>query len=343
MDLRGWRRRDRRWRRAAPDPGRDPAGRQRRALQRARHADPLRGGPGGGSRRARDPHPGPGRGGRDRAGGSAAHLRALLPDRSRPRVRLRPGPADRIGHRRGPRRGGAPGVPARPRLDLHPGHSPVHGARRCLHAASRRPPALRIPPLRPRPRRPEEQPEMRILIAEDEPRIARFVERGLRANGYACTVVEDGISARDLASSGDFDLLILDVGLPRMDGFQVLKALRAMDVQIPILMVTARTGVEDTVQGLEDGANDYIAKHFRFEELLARVKLRAREATSGAGAVSSDVLTLGDLRLDLRTRIATFAGDPAPGSGGAGGTDGSGGAGEAVGGPAAGERSVELS
>ena len=145
---------------------------------------------------------------------------------------------------------------------------------------------------------------MRILIAEDEARIARFMERGLKANGYATTVVEDGIAALDLASGGEFDLLILDVGLPRMDGFQVLKALRDMDVQIPILMVTARTGVEDTVQGLESGANDYIAKPFRFEELLARVKLRAREATAGAGAVSADVLTLGDLSLDLRSRIA---------------------------------------
>jgi DNA-binding response OmpR family regulator len=145
---------------------------------------------------------------------------------------------------------------------------------------------------------------MRILIAEDEARIARFMERGLKANGYATTVVEDGISALDLASGGEFDLLILDVGLPRMDGFQVLKALRGMDVQIPILMVTARTGVEDTVQGLEDGANDYIAKPFRFEELLARVKLRAREASAGAGAVGADVLALGDLSLDLRSRIA---------------------------------------
>ena len=149
---------------------------------------------------------------------------------------------------------------------------------------------------------------MRILIAEDEARIARFMERGLKANGFASTVVEDGISALDLASSGDFDLLILDVGLPRMDGFQVLKALREMGVQIPILMVTARTGVDDTVQGLEGGANDYIAKPFRFEELLARVKLRAREAAAGAGAVSADVLELGDLSLDLRTRRAEAAG-----------------------------------
>lgn len=150
---------------------------------------------------------------------------------------------------------------------------------------------------------------MRILIAEDEPRIARFVERGLKAHGYAPTVVEDGIAALDLASSGEFDLLILDVGLPRMDGFQVLRALRGMDVELPILMVTARTGVDDTVQGLEDGANDYIAKPFRFEELLARVKLRAREAGGGGGTGSEDVLRLGDLALDLRTRIATREGD----------------------------------
>lgn len=153
---------------------------------------------------------------------------------------------------------------------------------------------------------------MRILIAEDEARIARFMERGLKAQGYATTVVEDGISALDLGSSGDFDLLILDVGLPRMDGFQVLTALRGMDVEIPILMVTARTGVEDTVQGLEGGANDYIAKPFRFEELLARVKLRAREATAGAGSVSADVLELGDLSLDLRSRIASCTVDEAP-------------------------------
>src|SRR5699024_10702281 len=103
---------------------------------------------------------------------------------------------------------------------------------------------------------------MRILIAEDEARIARFMERGLQANGFASSVRDDGTSALDLASSGGFALLLLDVGLPRMDGLQVLRALREMDSQLPILMVTARTGVDDTVQGLEGGANDYIAKPF---------------------------------------------------------------------------------
>src|SRR5690606_28165276 len=218
--------------------------------------------------------------------------------------------ADRAGDRGGPRRGGAAALPARQGIDLHDRVPAVQrrgpqGCRRGRGARERSYwDAGDAPPRRRDGRATPEGAGMRILIAEDEARIARFMERGLKANGYATTVVEDGIAALDLASGGEFDLLILDVGLPRMDGFQVLKALRDMDVQIPILMVTARTGVEDTVQGLESGANDYIAKPFRFEELLARVKLRAREATAGAGAVSADVLTLGDLSLDLRSRIA---------------------------------------
>ncbi|MDO5662719.1 MAG: response regulator transcription factor [Brachybacterium sp.] len=152
---------------------------------------------------------------------------------------------------------------------------------------------------------------MRILIADDEPRIARFVERGLQASGYSPTVVGDGISALDLASSGDMDLVILDVGLPRMDGFQVLRALRDMGESVPVVMVTARSGVEDTVQGLELGATDYIAKPFRFEELLARVRLRLREAEGSAGGAHEDTLTCGDLTLDLRSRIATHRADGA--------------------------------
>src|SRR5699024_4651537 len=181
------------------------------------------------------------------------------------------------------------------RLASQPGHGSTFtlvipqftepGGASTQHPADPQPPESRLsapdPASPPPPRRTRGEAGVADPVPRGRARIARFVERGLRANAYACAVVEDGISALDLASSGDFDLLILDVGLPRMDGFQVLKALRSMDVEIPILMVTARTGVEDTVQGLEEGANDYIAKPFRFEELLARVKLRAREATSG--------------------------------------------------------------
>ncbi|MCT1802939.1 DNA-binding response regulator [Kocuria sp. WRN011] len=146
---------------------------------------------------------------------------------------------------------------------------------------------------------------MRILIAEDEPRISRFVARGLKAHGYTPTVVEDGITALDYASSGEFDLLVLDVGLPRMDGFAVLRALRDMGAEIPVLMCTARDSVEDTVHGLEGGADDYLAKPFRFEELLARIKLRARERTGGTTQPTQEIRELGDLSLNLRTRVAT--------------------------------------
>ena len=147
---------------------------------------------------------------------------------------------------------------------------------------------------------------MRILIAEDEPRISRFVARGLKAHGYTPTVVKDGISALDYASSGEFDLLVLDVGLPRMDGFAVLRALRDMGADIPVLMCTARDSVEDTVHGLEGGADDYLAKPFRFEELLARIKLRARERNGGATTQpTQEIREFGDLALNLRTRVAT--------------------------------------
>lgn len=145
---------------------------------------------------------------------------------------------------------------------------------------------------------------MRILIAEDEPRISRFVARGLTANGYTPTVVEDGIAALDYATSGEFDLLVLDVGLPRMDGFTVLRTLRSMGHDIPIVVVTARDSLDDTLHGLEGGADDYLTKPFRFEELLARIRLRARERHSEPAAESSDILELGDFTLDLRTRIA---------------------------------------
>ena len=143
-----------------------------------------------------------------------------------------------------------------------------------------------------------------ILVAEDETRIASFVAKGLRSAGYASTTVATGREAFDLAATGDFDLMVLDLGLPDQDGFTVLRRLREAKVTLPVIILTARTSVSDTVAGLEGGADDYMPKPFRFEELLARIRLRLR--AEPAGEVT--VLSHGDLSLDLRTRRAT-AGD----------------------------------
>jgi DNA-binding response OmpR family regulator len=142
----------------------------------------------------------------------------------------------------------------------------------------------------------------RILIAEDEERIASFLERGLRSNGFVTTTVGDGESAYAEAVSGNHDLLVLDIGLPRVDGFTVLRRIREARVGLPVVILTARDSVRDTVAGLEGGADDYIAKPFAFDELLARVRLRLRGDT-GAPA-DANILVAGDLNLDLRTRRA---------------------------------------
>ncbi|MBB5081051.1 response regulator transcription factor [Nonomuraea endophytica] len=138
----------------------------------------------------------------------------------------------------------------------------------------------------------------RILIAEDEARIAAFVEKGLRGNGFVTTVVEDGEAAFEYARSGEFDLLVLDIGLPLSDGFTVLRRLRQARVTLPVIILTARDSVADTVAGLEGGADDYIPKPFAFEELLARVRLRLRAERTP----EVTVLRVGDLSLDLRSR-----------------------------------------
>jgi DNA-binding response OmpR family regulator len=140
----------------------------------------------------------------------------------------------------------------------------------------------------------------RVLIAEDERRIASFLEKGLRSNGFATATVGDGEAAYQYARSGEFDLLILDIGLPLSDGFTVLRRLREAKVGIPVIILTARDSVTDTVAGLEGGADDYIAKPFAFEELLARVRLRLRADRQP----EVTVLRVSDLALDLRTRRA---------------------------------------
>ncbi len=143
----------------------------------------------------------------------------------------------------------------------------------------------------------------RILIAEDEPRISSFINKGLSSNGFSVAVAEDGISAYDYACTGEFDLMVLDVGLPGMDGFEVLRKLRADRNPMAVIMLTARDSVQDTVSGLEGGADDYMAKPFRFEELLARVRVRLTNDRSA----ELTALSYGGLHLDLRTRRATVA------------------------------------
>ncbi|MCG5058093.1 response regulator transcription factor [Limnoraphis robusta Tam1] len=143
----------------------------------------------------------------------------------------------------------------------------------------------------------------RILIAEDEPRIAAFLEKGLKANGYTTTVANDGNDALQKALGNQFDLLILDLNLPHQDGFQILKQLRGQGETVPIIILTARDDLEDKVAGLEEGADDYVTKPFRFAELLARVRARLRHQTS-APMKEERVLTAGDILLDLYTRQA---------------------------------------
>ena len=137
-----------------------------------------------------------------------------------------------------------------------------------------------------------------ILIAEDEERIASFVAKGLRASGFSVEVTGRGDEALERALSGDFDLLVLDVGLPGIDGFEVLARLRGSGSTLPVVMLTARTSAADTVAGLEGGADDYVPKPFRFDELLARIRVRMVDRHSEA----SPDLRHGGMSLDVRTR-----------------------------------------
>jgi DNA-binding response OmpR family regulator len=140
----------------------------------------------------------------------------------------------------------------------------------------------------------------RILIAEDDPHIASFVDKGLRASGFTTFIADDGERAQSLGLSQEFDLLILDMGLPGRDGLRVLQELRARGNTTPVLVLTGRSD-RDVVACLEAGADDYMKKPFHFDELLARVRTRLRTK----GTEEQHVLTAGDIRLDLMTRRAT--------------------------------------
>ena len=149
---------------------------------------------------------------------------------------------------------------------------------------------------------------MHILVVEDEKKIAGFIRRGLKEEGYVVDVAGDGEEGYSLATTGAFDLIILDIMLPEMDGITVCRKLRQDGISTPILMLTVRDSVKEKVRGLDAGADDYLTKPFAFEELLARVRALLRKKEGGAPIR----LVLADLALDLVSRKVTRAGCEIP-------------------------------
>jgi DNA-binding response OmpR family regulator len=146
---------------------------------------------------------------------------------------------------------------------------------------------------------------MRILVVEDERRVAAFIEQGLEEERYAVDVAYDGEEALDWAAVADYDVIVLDVLLPKKDGFEVCRQLRAQGNKVPILMLTARDAIEDRVRGLDSGADDYLVKPFAFQELLARIRALLRRR----GETKTTRLKVGDLVLDTVTHEASRHGE----------------------------------
>jgi DNA-binding response OmpR family regulator len=144
---------------------------------------------------------------------------------------------------------------------------------------------------------------MRILLVEDEHKVARFIQRGLEAEGYEVDIASDGKIGEKKSRSDEFDLILLDVLLPKKNGFEILESLRKDKIRTPVIMLTARGTTEDIVSGLDLGADDYLTKPFVFDELLARVRSHLRR-----GSQNKTLLKLADLQLDTVTHKATRAG-----------------------------------
>ena len=145
---------------------------------------------------------------------------------------------------------------------------------------------------------------MRILVVEDEPAAAAVLAKGLREHSYAVDIAGDGAAALSQASNTDYDLVILDVLLPRINGLDLCRRLRAFESAVPILMLTARGGLEHRVEGLDAGADDYLSKPYHFPELLARVRALLRRGP----ALSPAQLSLADLAVDTRSQQASRGG-----------------------------------
>ncbi|MFP4056982.1 MAG: response regulator [Candidatus Brocadiia bacterium] len=146
---------------------------------------------------------------------------------------------------------------------------------------------------------------MRLLVVEDEARVASFLKRGLEAENYAVDVAADGEEGLHLATVHDYDLILLDILLPKLDGFQVLKRLRDREIRVPVIMLTARGELDHRVQGLDLGADDYLVKPFAFEELLARIRALLRRRAEGG----SPVLRVGPLTMDPVAHQVTVDGE----------------------------------
>ncbi len=144
----------------------------------------------------------------------------------------------------------------------------------------------------------------RILIVDDEPHIVSLVSRAVHAEGYEAVGADDGPEALEIALAGEIDLIVLDVGLPTMDGFDVLRELRGSGDTTPVIMLTARSGTSDTIEGLDAGASDYVPKPFAVAELMARVRSRLRDSAASAPTT----LTRGGVTLDILGRRATVDG-----------------------------------
>jgi heavy metal response regulator len=145
--------------------------------------------------------------------------------------------------------------------------------------------------------------DVRILVIEDEAKIAQFMKRGLKEEGYAVDVAKNGEEGYAFTTVGDYDVVILDIMLPGMDGLELLRKLRKKKPRLPVIMVTARSSVDDRVKGLDLGADDYITKPFAFEELLARLRAQLRKNLQ-----QGTKITYADLELDTKTHKASRAG-----------------------------------
>lgn len=148
-----------------------------------------------------------------------------------------------------------------------------------------------------------------VLIVEDEERIARFVELELRHEGYSVEKATNGRDGLEMAESGRFQIVLLDVMLPELNGFEVLRRLRKTS-QVPVILLTARDSVMDKVSGLDSGADDYVTKPFAIEELLARVRVALKKHSSTQVEQSDNTLSFGELRMDALSYSVTYGGQP---------------------------------